>query len=85
VMYCCYTCNVSLFVLTCFLALLFIILISEGDFHAVCKAHFNKIRDEHPTFGSSSTRGMIYEFAPEKVAACNDILYLIKLICTYVV
>jgi hypothetical protein len=54
---------------------LFILSLIEGDFQAVCKAHFKKIREQRPSFGSSSNRGIIDEFAPEKVAACKDILW----------
>jgi hypothetical protein len=58
-----------------FLALLFILSLKEGDFHAFCNAHFNKIREQRPTVGYNSNRGIIDEFAPEKVAACKDILW----------
>jgi hypothetical protein len=55
--------------------LLFIVFISEGDFYTVCKAHFKKFREERPTFGSSSQRGIIDELAPGKDAACKDLLW----------
>jgi hypothetical protein len=54
---------------------LFILSLTDCNFHAVCKAHFDKIIEQRPTFGYSSNRGIIDEFAPEKVAACKDIAW----------
>jgi hypothetical protein len=41
----------------------------------VCKAHFKSIRKSRPDFGSTKNRGIIDEFASEKVADCKSICW----------
>jgi hypothetical protein len=51
----------------------FLFLFIEGEFHAVAKVHFKKVRKDRPTYGTSANRASMDMEAPDKVAYCSDI------------
>jgi hypothetical protein len=47
--------------------LLIVYIITEGDFHAMCKKHFQDVQHNSPNFGSSSNGAMIGNEAPRRL------------------
>jgi integrase len=51
----------------------FLLLFIEGEFHAVSKVNFKKVRKACPTYDTSANHASMDMEAPEKVAYCSDI------------
>jgi hypothetical protein len=58
----------------------FLLLFTEGEFHAVAKVHVKKVRKARPTYSTSVNRSSMDMKAPDKVAYCSDLHPFTKLL-----
>jgi hypothetical protein len=59
--------------------LVIVYIMTEGNFHAVCKRHFHDLQNYRPAFSSISNHALIDEEAPRKVAQCSKLMWQLNM------